>query len=121
MQLENGKTIISDRYFTSTLAYQCLGGIPVKHGLKVAEYFKLPIPDLIVFLDIDPQVSWDRKMSAKKGKVDRHEADLEFQKNLANIYRSFAKKNILSRWAVVNGELSQKEVFEEIKKHIESA
>ena len=40
--LKEGKIVIADRYFTSTLAYQGLRGFPQEKALKLAKFFKLP-------------------------------------------------------------------------------
>lgn len=113
--LREGRTIIADRYFLSTLAYQSIGGFPIKRGLETAKLFDLPKPDMIVFLDINPETSLSRKFG-QKGMLDRHEADANFQKNLARVYRQLAKKKTLARWVTLDGEKSKEEIFNSIKK-----
>ena len=85
--LEEGNTIISDRYFSSTLAYQCLGGLPLDKGVEMWGLFDLPQPDVIVYLGISAETSRERKFGQKKGKLDRHEADSQFQNDLAKFYK----------------------------------
>ena len=113
--LRQGKTIIADRYFLSTLCYQSIGGFPIKRGLEVARLFELPKPDMIIYLDIDPETSLERKFG-QKGMLDRHEEDIKFQKNLVRVYRELAKKKVLAKWVIVDGEKSKDEVFKQIKK-----
>jgi len=110
-----GKTIISDRYFTSTLAYQCLKGFPLKIALKIAQMFQLPKPDLIIYLKVSPATSMKRKFKEKK-KLDRNEANKKFLGRLVKFYKALIKKQVFSHWVVVDGEKPIKEAFEEIKK-----
>lgn len=107
--------IISDRYFTSTLAYQCQKGFSFKNAIKLAEIFDLPKPDLVIYLKVSPQTSIERKLKEKKN-LDRHETDKKFLTKLTKFYKKLIKNQIFSRWVVVDGEKSIKEVFEEIKK-----
>ncbi|PJB99648.1 MAG: dTMP kinase, partial [Candidatus Nealsonbacteria bacterium CG_4_9_14_0_8_um_filter_35_12] len=61
-----GKIVICDRYFSSTLAYQGLRGFSIKKALELARRFKLPKPDLIIYLKVSPEVSMSRKYKEKK-------------------------------------------------------
>jgi dTMP kinase len=112
-----GKIIIADRYFTSTLAYQCQKGFPLNTALKIAKLFKLPKPDLIIYLKISPQTSIQRKFKEKKN-LDRHEANKRFLAKLIRSYEKLIKKQIFGRWIIINGEQSKKEVFEAIKSQL---
>ncbi|UZE93141.1 MAG: dTMP kinase [Candidatus Nealsonbacteria bacterium] len=111
------KFIISDRYFTSTLAYQCQKGFPLKTALKIAELFDLPKPDLVIYLKISPETSIKRKFSEKRS-LDRHEADKKFLKELTKSYQKLIKKQTFSRWIMIDGEKSIEEVFLQVKEII---
>lgn len=102
--LQEGKTIVSDRYFSSTIAYQCLNGFPVGNALQVSKLFDLPVPNVIMYLDITPETSMRRKIKEKKGKLDRHEVDKKFLSGLVKFYRRLIKKQTFARWVVINGE-----------------
>ncbi len=57
--LNAGKVVITDRYYFSTMAYQgALGGNPLEL-MAVNEEFA-PEPDLLVVLDLPPEVGLDR-------------------------------------------------------------
>ena len=116
--LAEGKTIISDRYFSSTIAYQCSSGFAVEKALQMSKLFDLPVPDLILYLDITPETSIKRKMKEKRGKLDRHEADKEFLSKLGKLYKQLIRKQIFTKWEVVNGEQSIEKVFTDTKKLI---
>lgn len=99
--LNEGKIVINDRYVYSNIAYQCA---KINDNKKSEElfnwiinleynYFKIPKPDLSIFLDVPfnftKQNLIDRKKLYRdylKGKVDIHENDLKFQKNVKKIY-----------------------------------
>ncbi|MFP4362452.1 MAG: dTMP kinase [Spirochaetia bacterium] len=82
---ENGVTVISDRYFFSSLAYQSLGWDYEKvAGLNS----KFPLPSCCIYLDLSPEVCAERMQ-------ERHEKDifeeLELQKKVyANYEKAFA-------------------------------
>ncbi|MDI6882884.1 MAG: dTMP kinase [Patescibacteria group bacterium] len=115
--LKQGKIIISDRYFTSTIAYQGLKGFPLKSALKIAKTFGLPRPALVIYLKISPQTSIKRKFQEKKH-LDRHEGDKKFLAKLGRFYGKLIKNQTFSKWQVINGERSIEEVFKDIKKII---
>ncbi len=113
--LKQGKTIIADRYFTSTLAYQGLKGFPVKNALKLAKIFGLSKPDLIIYLKVSPKISIKRKYKEKRS-LDRHESDEKFLFKIARFYEKLIKNQTLGKWKVINGKKTIKEVGDEIKK-----
>jgi dTMP kinase len=115
MWLERGKFIIADRYFTTTLAYQCLKGFSIEKALKFAEIFALPKPNLIVYLKISPKTSIKRKFKEKRN-LDRHEADKKFLTKLAKFYEKLIKEQIFSHWIMVDGERPIEEISKEIIK-----
>lgn len=115
--LRGGKIVISDRYFTSTIAYQGLKGLKTEKALKLAEIFNLQKPDLIIYIKVSPATSMKRKFKEKKN-LDRNEANKKFLGRLAKFYKTLIKKQVFGRWIVVDGEKPIKEVFEEIKKNL---
>jgi dTMP kinase len=114
---KEGKIIISDRYFSSTIAYQGQRGFNIKKALKFAEIFSLPKPDLIVYLKVSPEISIKRKYHEKRS-LDRNEKDKIFLSQLANFYEKLIKNSVFGKWAIVDGEKPIREVFEEVKKYI---
>ena len=106
--------IVSDRYFTSTLAYQCVQDFPVQNARDIAQIFELPKPDLIIYLKISPETGTQRKLKEKKD-LDRHESNKQFIERVANFYERLIKDQTYSKWVVIDGEKSIKGVFEDIK------
>lgn len=117
--LSEGKIVIADRYITSTLAYRDAANFPLEKGIKLVEMLDFPKPDLIIFLDISPETSMQRKYNEKKS-LDLHEKNKNYLKKVKESYKKGISKNILGKWVVVNGEESKEEVHQEILKYIKS-
>jgi dTMP kinase len=111
---KENKVIISDRYFTSTLAYQGQKGFSINKAQKIFKIFDLPVPDLIIYLKISAETSIRRKFKEKRS-LDRHEADKKFLEKLSKFYEKLIKNQIFSKWVIVDGERSVEEVAKEIR------
>jgi dTMP kinase len=112
--LEEGRIVLADRYFTSTLAYQCSQGFPIEKALKFAELFDFVKPDLIIYLKVSAETAMKRKQK-EKTEMDMFERDLEFRKKVSKKYEELANKNIFGKWVVVDAERSIEEVAKEIE------
>ena len=117
--LGKNKIVIADRYITSTIAYQCANGFSYENALKFTKLHKYPEPDAIIFINIKPETSMERKMK-EHGKLDRHEKDSKFLKKVRSLYQKEIKENILGKWFVIDGEKNIKDVHEDILKIINS-
>jgi dTMP kinase len=100
--LAEGKTVILDRYVYSNVAFQCakLADEASQDRLRkwIVElefnYYKIPLPDLNLFLDVPFQFTKERLTEIRKGddrdylqgKEDIHEKDLTFQEKVRQIY-----------------------------------
>jgi len=134
----DGFLVLVDRYVISNIAFQC-----AKYGSNVEqqklydwiinfefEYNELPEPDLNIFLDVP--FEFTRKMLSKerkgvdrdylKGQDDIHEASLDFQKKVRDVYLSLEGKQKGYKVLKCSGEqgdiLSPNQIFEQIKKLI---
>lgn len=114
--LKDDVVVIANRYFLSTLAYQCgVKGVPEKDGLDFASLMRLPVPDLVIFIDISHETSVRRKYH-EKGNLDRHEEDKDFLKRVRESYLNLVDKKIFTNeWIVVDGEKSIEDVAAEIR------
>ena len=109
--LDQNYTVILDRYVYSNIAYQCAKlNLPeekelLKRWIIATEfgYFKLPTPDLNIFLDV-PFKFTKQKLSEHRtgkdrsyleGKRDIHEEDINFQLNVRDMYLS-----LINNWFV---------------------
>lgn len=101
--LNNGETVLLDRYVYSNIAYQC-AKLPsdreaesLRKWIIDTEYgqFNLPRPDVNIFLDV-PISFVSRNLSADRegedrdylqGEHDIHESDIRFQSRVRDMYR----------------------------------
>ena len=113
--LEEGKTVVCDRYFTSALAYQGLRGFPIEKALKFADMFGIRRPDTIIFLRVSPETSMKRKYGEKKS-LDRNESNKEFLGRVSKFYEGLIKNQTFGKWVIVDSEKPIEKVFEEIRK-----
>lgn len=100
--VKDGGILLLDRYVYSNIAYQCAKiedeseREELRKWIRDIEYgdFGLPVPDLNIFLDVpigfvekkleSPRLGGDRDYLA--GQSDIHEADIEFQKKVRQVY-----------------------------------
>ncbi len=105
---------ICDGYFTTTLAYQSkLSNVmSVEEALNLAEKFALPVPDMVIFLDVDPDVAMQRKMKedGHDEGLDIFERSLKKQQKIRKAFLDLAKDQVWTKWEVVDGNSSIEEV-----------
>lgn len=102
--LEEGGTVLLDRYVYSNIAYQCAKMPSDEEAEELREWifnteygnFSEPVPDLNIFLDVpigfveeslQRNRADDSGHSYLQGAQDIHEADIEFQKRVRDMYR----------------------------------
>lgn len=115
--LADGKIVIADRYFTSTIAYQALGSMSIPNIKRFSGIFRIPKPDIVIYLKVKPETAIKRKLSAKLG-LDKFESNEKFLAGIVRNYNKMAKKNMFGKWVVVDGEKEKDEVFEQILKKL---
>ncbi len=94
--------VIADRYFTTTLCYQTLEGIPEETALRFAKDFGIIEPDLTLYLDVPPEVAIEWKYDEQKAKNFR-EKDHEFIKRTYQKYAELVEANRWGHWQKVDG------------------
>lgn len=113
--IDGGCTVILDRYVYSNIAFQCakLSGDDEKLKLRdwifnlEYNYFKIPKPDISIFLDVPFHFTVDRLTRRRKGtdrnylrgSSDIHEEDLDFQEKVRRVY--LAQEALDSNFVVV--------------------
>ena len=117
--LEMGKTVICDRFYDSTYAYQ---GIAHNLGLeKMIELKSLIIgniePSVTFILDIDPNIGLERTKDRGNSENRFENFDLDFHKQIRKGFLDIANK-YKDRCVVINAELSQNEISKIIVKEI---
>ena len=101
-KLENGTTLICNRYSQSNL-YQAAKINDEKEREKFIKWFfdldsRLPIASAVVFLNLDLSVS-NKLLKKRGGKIDLHEKDRKYQDKVRRLYLNEAKKN---NWLVID-------------------
>lgn len=94
--LKKGITVISDRFDSSTFAYQVFGGKAHQLEKLFWETRKVFLrgaePDLYIFLDVDPSIGI-RRLNARKGKKNYFDKrKLDFHKLVREGFCEFFKK-----------------------------
>lgn len=89
--LKQGQTVVLDRYTYSSLAHQGAKQKNLIDWIYWLEFkvFRMPLPDKVIYLKIDPAVS--RRLMAGRNK-DLAEADFKYQQATAKLYQALAKK-----------------------------
>ncbi len=111
--LAQNRVVISDRFFGASVAYQGYG-----RGLELDFIYDLTkrvtqgiTPDLVLLLDIDPQVGLER--IASRGQKDRLElADISFHHKVRQGFLEQAKSN--PNWHIIDASQTQDSVSEQI-------
>ena len=107
--LSEGRTVLLDRYVYSNIAFQCAKlsspgeAIALEEWILRTEYgvYGIPRPDLNIFLDV-PLSFVDGRLSAQRDGSDReylhggqdiHEADMDFQRRVRDVYLRLCAKD----------------------------
>ena len=102
---ESGGLVLSDRYVGSNMAYQAAKFKKKTERTKFFawlddleyERFKLPRPDMTIFLDMPPAIS--AILRKERGREDIHEDDADYMEKTYNVYKEIAQK---FGWRIVN-------------------
>lgn len=100
--LEEGKTVLLDRYVYSNIAYQCAKLHSPEERARLRDWifntefgnFALPVPDVNLFLDVPIDFVKENLTSQRtgddrnylEGSKDIHEASISFQRDVREIY-----------------------------------
>ena len=101
--LERGAIVLTDRHVDSSVAYQSGGrGLPAEEIVELSAFATEGLrPDLVVLLDIDPAVAWERAQTRVEG-PDRLEAEpAQFHRKVREVFRTRAAAEP-SRYLVVD-------------------
>ncbi|MBQ3434276.1 MAG: deoxynucleoside kinase, partial [Selenomonadaceae bacterium] len=95
---ERGGLVLSDRYVGSNMAYQAAKFKKKTDRTKFLtwlddleyERFKLPRPDMTIFLDMPPAIS--AILRKERGREDIHENDADYMEKTYNAYKEIAQR-----------------------------
>ena len=103
--LKENDAVILNRYYQSNLVYGVASGLRLEwlQSLDAG----LPKEDVVVVLDVNPEVSVNRMQS----KGDVFEMDDDMMGKASKLYREFASKY---GWILINGDRNKEDVHKEI-------
>lgn len=117
--LEEGKTIICDRFVYSSLVYQGLGR---NLGINFIDSLNKPViegfyPDKVIYLDLEPEIGLERikKNSRETNRLDNEK--LDFYKKCREGFLHLAN-NEPNKFIIINAKQSEEKVFQDIKNNL---
>lgn len=120
--LKKNTTVVSDRYWASTSAYQC-GGRSLNENFVEAlkdQICKDCEPDLWILLDLPIEITLKRLFVSKKDNRDRIEMEnSSFHQRVRDYYLKLAKKNP-DKWLILSGEKKTDLLLEELLSRLQS-
>lgn len=115
--LNEGKIVVSDRYFDSSVAYQGQReGISKIEIYELIENLDLPTPDITFLLDLPANVGLKR--AKNRASLDRFESEeISFHEGVRQNYLDLQEQN-LERIVKIDATQSPNEIFSNIIKRI---
>lgn len=106
--IAEGNNVVCDRYFYSTIAYEsAIFNVKAEWIRKLHENVRKP--DLVIFIDIAPEVSLRRKRARPDDRLEK----VELLEKVRDAYRKMANEE---KFFIVDGDRSKEEVFADVKK-----
>ena len=105
--------VVADRYFSTTLCFQTLEGVGLNKALRFADDFQIEKPDMIFYLDVDPDIAIKRKFGEQKEK-NRTEKDFDFIKKTYQQYRMLINNQVWTKWIKIDGNRKVDKITSEI-------
>jgi dTMP kinase len=117
--LVSGRSVVSDRYFASTLAYQGYGRGVELSRLEAATELAIGgcLPDLTVLIDTPLEIANERRAPDVRDRFES--ADLEFHQRVRDGYLAIAAK-WGERWFVIDGARSETDVAAAVDERLAS-
>lgn len=118
--LKDGKIVLSDRYYDSTLAYQGYGYQQDLNEIRSLIRYATGglTPDLTFFLDVDVETGLRRRYGSKEwNRMDAYE--LSFYQRVRQGYLELAASEP-GRWVVIDANLPKDEVYRDLGIVLES-
>jgi len=113
--IKEGKTVICDRYYYSTIAFQHTQGIDIQSLILVNMGFKTP--DITFILDLPATQALDRIHD--RGLDTEKFEEIKFMKDLRQNFLNL-KKKLADPIEIIDASKTKDEVFEQIKEKIDT-
>jgi dTMP kinase len=114
--LSSGRLVFCDRFIDSSLAYQGYArGLGIEEIMKINKFaIEDYMPDLTIYLDIEPEIGLARIAESKDREVNRLDLEkLDFHRRVREGYKMLAAKES-HRIREVDASKSPEEVFQEV-------
>ncbi|KAJ7068826.1 thymidylate kinase-domain-containing protein [Mycena amicta] len=111
--LEQGTTVVCDRYAFSGVAFSAAKGLPLEWCRSPDA--GLPAPDLTIFFDISPEAA-----RARGGYGEERYEKEEMQKRVRELFGVLASEFDYEKWVTVDAGRSREEVAEDVWGHVGS-
>jgi dTMP kinase len=111
--LSSGGFVILDRYFFSTLAYQCSEGFASDRAESLIKLSGLREPDEVFYIDLPVETALSRKLKQKGGNenFDRFEKDKVTLDKVKKEYDAFFDQKLFcKKWTKIDGLLTPEEI-----------
>ncbi len=116
--LKSGNIVLLDRYYYSTAAYQSKNFSEAKDIIIRNRSLNLPEPDILFFLDIDPDIAYNRVASREKNNnLECFETPTKLRL-IDSIYREIIPENTVTIDAALSPDETAKQVYMHIKDYI---
>jgi dTMP kinase len=117
--IKKGVTVIADRYYDSSSAYQGFGGnVDIKKIFEVNDFATGGLtPDITFFIDISPAIAFKRSIQRGNTKDRMENKNISFYNKVYKGFKSLADKN-KKRFVVINGSKHVDEIHSEIIKSV---
>lgn len=120
--LEEGKTLVSDRYILSTIAYQVYGRQKMEYLPLVTSVFAAIsrgcLPDLTIFLDVSPQIGLERAHSRLEEPNRFDEEAVAFHERVREGYKKHLGE--YGDHVVINADHPIEEVWTDVRNAVQS-
>ena len=119
---KNSKIIFIDSYWYKYMAIEMAHGLSLPMAMGLVE--PLPVPDLVVYIQIAPEVALQRKQTLSRyesgGEQDQHRRSESFLKLQSQLNASLAKLHPPGLTKMIDSHLALEEVFGQAVGLIES-
>jgi dTMP kinase len=116
--LAKGTTVLSDRYFLSTVAYQGARGLDADAILRASEE-EFPLPDLALIFDIDVEEGLSR-VAARGGVAEPAFEEAGFQREVAKVFASMDRPYIVRIDGARDPECVEQDTMDHISQRLDA-
>jgi len=101
--ISRGNLIIADRYFASTIAFQCGKGFNYDIARAIINTIEPVLPSTAFYVRTSTKKAVERCKVRRP--LDRHERDAELLDNVTRFYDKIVKSKLLAKkWVVLDGD-----------------